>query len=165
VVAGNLIFIGSPSGTLCALNALSGAEAWTYSTGGPAIDSTPAAAGAAIFFGSDAGTIYSLSTDGALRWSTAAPGAAPINSPLCVANGVVYASDASYTYALDQNTGAVLAAPPVGCGYGGPAVVDGALFSGDRNDEALARYTPNGLQSNYIAPRPDPMQLRPHRLR
>jgi outer membrane protein assembly factor BamB len=82
-----------------------------------------------------------------------------------VANGVVYASNGAYTYALDQNTGAVLAALPVGSGYGGPAVVNGAVFVGDVDAQVLARYTPNALLSNFVAPRPDPLQLRPHPLR
>ncbi len=165
VIAGNLICIGTPAGTMFGLHAATGAVAWTYSTGGSPIDSSPAASGAAIFFGSAAGTVYSLSTNGAFRWSTALPSGGEIYSPLCVANGVVYASDGSYTYALDQNAGAVLAALPGGSTYGGPAVVNGAVIAGDSYDDALTRYTPNGLQSNYIAPRPDPMQLRPHRLR
>jgi hypothetical protein len=49
--------------------------------------------------------------------------------------------------------------------YGGIAIANGALFTADVFDNALTRFTPNGLLSNFVAPRPDPMQLRPHPLR
>jgi outer membrane protein assembly factor BamB len=84
---------------------------------------------------------------------------------VCLANGVVYVRDAGYTYALNQNTGAVLTTLRVSESYGGAAVVNGAVFGGDVDDNVLTRYTPNGLLSNYVAQRPNPMQLRPHRLR
>jgi outer membrane protein assembly factor BamB len=77
----------------------------------------------------------------------------------------VYVSTSACTYALDQNTGTVLASMAAGNTFGGPIVVDGAVFVGGSYDGVLVRYTPNALLSNYVAPRPDPMQLRPHRLR
>jgi outer membrane protein assembly factor BamB len=77
---------------------------------------------------------------------------------------VVYASNEGFTYALDQDTGALLTTLPVGNDSGGPVVVNGAVFIGDYNDGVLARYTPNALLSNFVAPRPDPMQLRLHHL-
>jgi hypothetical protein len=59
----------------------------------------------------------------------------------------------------------LLTTMPVGSSYGGPAVVNGAVFAGDVSDGVLTRYTPNALLSNFVAPRPNPMQLRPHPLR
>jgi outer membrane protein assembly factor BamB len=165
VPAGGLICFGSEDGIFYAVHASSGAVAWTYNTGAYAIDSSAAAVGGALFFGSYNGTVYSLSIEGTLRWSMALPRGTAVSSPVTVANGVVYATDGSYTYALDQNTGTVLTGMPVGGDYTGAAVVNGAVFAGDAYDGVLARYTPNGLLSNFVAPRPEPMQLRPHHLR
>jgi outer membrane protein assembly factor BamB len=165
VIAGGFICAGSGDATMYALRAATGALAWTYPTGATGISSSAAAVGGAIFFGASNGTLYSLSPEGTYRWSTPLPSGEAISCPVCAANGVVYASTQSYTYALDQNSGALLSTLPVGSDYGGPAVVNGAVFAGDQIDGVLARYTPNALQSGYVASRPDPMQLRPHRLR
>ena len=68
-VRGNIVYLGSESGRLYALDASSGAEQWTYDTaaavaGGPVLN-----AAGPIFFGSDA--IYALNSDGSLAWSKA----------------------------------------------------------------------------------------------
>jgi outer membrane protein assembly factor BamB len=169
VFAGGYICVGSSNGNMYGLYAPTGSPAWTFTTtGAQAIASSAAAVGGALFFGDNAGRVYSLSSDGALLWTTALPGvdgAGTVKSPICVANGVVYATNSYYTDALDQSTGALLTALPVGSTEGGPVVVNGAVFAGDDNNGGLARYTPNALLSNYVAPRPDPMQLRPHHLR
>jgi outer membrane protein assembly factor BamB len=163
VIAGGLICVGSEDDVMYAFET-SGTLAWTYKTG-QAIDGTAAAEGGAIFFGSNDGNVYSLSAGGAYRWATALPGGRPVRSPVCVANGVVYVGDGIFTYALDQNSGAILTTLSVGSSYGGPVVVNGAVFTGDVTNGVLTRYTPNALLSNFGAPRPDPMQLRPHHLR
>jgi outer membrane protein assembly factor BamB len=165
VIAGGLVCIASQDGVMYALDAVTGSLAWIFSAGA-AINSSAAAVGGAIYFGDDTGTVRCLSGNGALRWSVTLPNnVLDIYGPVCVANGVVYCRDQYYTYALDQNSGAVLTTLRVGNSYGGVAVVNGAVFSGDLNDGVMTRYTLNALQSNYVAPRPDPMQLRPHHLR
>jgi outer membrane protein assembly factor BamB len=161
VLAGGLICFGCADGMMYALHP-SGAEAWTYSAGA-AVDGSAAAVGGAIFFGNSNGAVYSLSSSGALRWTAQLQ--TGVFSPVSTANGVVYVKDQYYTYALDQNTGATLTTLPAGSFSGGAAVVDGAVFAGNVVDNVLIRYTPNALLSNYVAPRPDPMQLRPHKLR
>jgi outer membrane protein assembly factor BamB len=163
IVAG-LVCVGSDDGIMYALHSLTGSLAWSYKTGA-AIESSAATVGGAVFFGSADGNVYCLSSGGVLRWSTALPGAGGFLSPLCVANGVVYASNSSYTYAMDQNTGALLTTLPGGNVYGGPVVVNGALFVGDNNNDVLTRFTLNAALSNFVAPRPDPMQLRQRKLR
>ena len=77
-IRGNLVYLGSGSGRLYALDASSGVPQWTYDTAaavgaGPVIN-----AAGPIFFGSDA--IYALTPDGALAWSKALAKAA--SSPL-----------------------------------------------------------------------------------
>jgi outer membrane protein assembly factor BamB len=165
VVAGGLVCVGSEDADMYALDASTGLLTWLYNAGA-AINSSAAAVGGAIYFGDDSGTVHCLSGNGALRWTSTLPNSVlDIYGPLCVANGVVYVRDNQYTYALDQNSGAVLTTLRVGNSYGGAAVVNGAVFSGDLNDGVMTRYTLNALQSNYVAPRPDPMQLRRRRLR
>lgn len=66
-VRGNLVYLGSGSGRVYALDVASGAAQWTYDTmaavvGGPVLN-----AAGPIFFGSDA--IYALNVDGSLAWS------------------------------------------------------------------------------------------------
>ncbi len=68
-VRGNLVYVGSNSGRLYALDAANGATQWTYDTaaaiaGGPVLN-----AAGPIFFGSDA--IYAVNVDGSLAWSKA----------------------------------------------------------------------------------------------
>ncbi len=161
VLAGGLVCVGTNDGVMYALEASSGHELWTYNAGTP-ISSSAAAVGGAIFFGCGNDIMYSLSSSGKLRWSTNV--GTYVGGPVCVANGVVYATGVGYTFALDQNTGALLTTLSIGSDSGA-AVVNGAVFVGDAFDGVLARFTPSGMLSNYVAPRPDPMQLRPHRLR
>jgi outer membrane protein assembly factor BamB len=164
-IAGGLVWIGSQDNSMYALDASSGAVIVEFDSGAE-INSSAAAVGGAIIFGNDSGTVYCLSPGGATLWSTPLPNTpGDIFSQVCVANGVVYIRDAAYTYALDQHTGAVLTTLRVGESYGGAAVVNGAVFGGDLDDNVLTRYTPNALQSGYVAPRPDPMQLWRHHLR
>ncbi len=77
-VRGNLVYLGSGSGRLYALDAGGGAQQWTFETaaavgGGPVLN-----AAGPIFFGSDA--IYALNSDGSLSWSKALAKAA--SSPM-----------------------------------------------------------------------------------
>jgi outer membrane protein assembly factor BamB len=165
VLAGGLVCVGSDDGYLYALDAATGALNWKFNTGS-LIDSSAAAVAGAIYFVCYNGAVYSLSANGVLRWSTALPNSTSnIFSPVSLANGVVYVRDQFYTYVLDSNSGTLLTTLRVGSTYGGAAVVDGAVFSGDETDGVLTRYTPNAMLSNFVAPRPDPMQLRPHPLR
>jgi outer membrane protein assembly factor BamB len=66
-VRGGLVYLGSASGRVYALDASSGAVQWTYNTtaavgAGPVLNQS-----GPIFFGSDA--IYALNADGSLAWS------------------------------------------------------------------------------------------------
>ncbi len=164
VIAGGLVCFGSEDGYFYAFDATYGNPVWSVGVLAN-IDSSAVVSGGAIFFADQKGYVRSLTTGGVFRWSTRLPSQGECYSPLSVANGVVYVRDNHYTYALDQNSGALLTTMPVASVYGGVAVVDGAVFAGDDTDGVLTRYTPNGLLSNFVAPRPEPMQLRPHPLR
>jgi outer membrane protein assembly factor BamB len=95
---GNIVYLGSGSGRLYALDVSNGAVQWTYDTaaaiaGGPAVN--PAGP---IFFGSDA--IYALNSDGSLAWSK--PLAKAVTGPFASdGEGGVFAP-------LDDGVGAML---------------------------------------------------------
>ena len=77
-VRGNLVYLGSGSGRLYALDASSGAPQWSYDTGAAVAGGPVLNAAGPIFFGSDA--IYALNSDGTLAWSKAL--AKAVSSPL-----------------------------------------------------------------------------------
>jgi outer membrane protein assembly factor BamB len=77
-IRGNLVYLGSGSGSLYALDASSGAQQWTYDTAAAVAAGPVLNAAGPIFFGSDA--IYALNPDGSLAWSKAL--AKPVASPL-----------------------------------------------------------------------------------
>ena len=77
-VRGNLVYLGSGSGRLYAIDASTGSQQWTYDSSA-AIGAGPVLNTAGpIFFGSDA--IYALNSDGSLSWSKALAKAA--SSPM-----------------------------------------------------------------------------------
>jgi outer membrane protein assembly factor BamB len=77
-VRGNLVYLGSGSGRLYALDASSGAAQWTYDTAAAVAAGPVINAAGPIFFGSDA--VYALNSDGSLAWSK--PLARAMSSPL-----------------------------------------------------------------------------------
>ncbi len=62
-----LVYLGSGSGRLYALDASSGAAQWSYDTGAPIGGGPVLNSAGPIFFGSDA--VYALDSDGSLAWS------------------------------------------------------------------------------------------------
>jgi len=77
-IRGNLVYLGSGSGRLYALDASSGVPQWTYDTAAAVGTGPVLNAAGPIFFGSDA--IYALTPDGALAWSKTL--AKAVSSPL-----------------------------------------------------------------------------------
>ncbi len=126
------------NGSMYALNASTGAQLWSYTTGGPVL-SSPAVANGVVYFGSDDYGVYALNAaTGALLWSFNA-GSDVWSSPT-VANGVVYISSSgalgypdfgatnAYIYALNAGTGALLWSLPGPGGFASPAVVNGVVY-------------------------------------
>jgi outer membrane protein assembly factor BamB len=106
-VRDNLVYLGSGSGRLYALDAANGAPQWSYNTaaavgGGPVLN--PAGP---IFFGSDA--VYALNLDGSMAWSKpltkpalqplASDGEGGVLSPLDDGGAVMLNSDGSVRWA------------------------------------------------------------------
>src|SRR5438093_215689 len=76
VVDNGVLYIGSNNSTLYALDALTGAVKWKYTTGGSISKSSAAVANGIVYFGSTDDNLYALdATSGAFMWkySTGAP--------------------------------------------------------------------------------------------
>ncbi len=79
-----------------------------------------------------AGDLIAIAGDGSHElWRFTTPGS-PDLAAVAVANGVVYygSSFAGTLFALDESTGAPLAAVPYGLSVSGPSVVDGQVYAG-----------------------------------
>jgi outer membrane protein assembly factor BamB len=91
-----------------ALNATTGAEKWTFTTG-DSVSSSPAVANGVVYIGSDDGNVYALNaTTGAQLWTFTTGG--DVQSSPAVANGVVYADSYDgnvYAFGLAGGTEAV----------------------------------------------------------
>jgi outer membrane protein assembly factor BamB len=102
-VRGSVVYLGSGSGRVYALDATSGATQWTYDSAaavgaGPVLNQ-----GGPIFFGSDA--IYALNSDGSLAWSKTL--AKTVLSPLASdgAGGVLAPLDDDLSAMLNSDGG------------------------------------------------------------
>ncbi|OGV72715.1 MAG: hypothetical protein A3K19_02755 [Lentisphaerae bacterium RIFOXYB12_FULL_65_16] len=128
VAAGGTVFLGSSADhKVYALDLATGAEKWSFFTGGP-VRFSPTVENGRVMVASDDGCVYCLSaTDGTLVWQFAAGPRRdmifgneqmishwPLRSGVAVENGVVYFSagvwptDGVHLYALNAETGAVL---------------------------------------------------------
>lgn len=106
-VAAGHIFVGNEGGSVVALDAGTGKEAWTAPTGQdlPRVRGSPAAAGDTVYAGGREGNLYAFElATGKLRWKLALGG--PVDSSPAVADGVVYVgSDNGVLNAVDARRG------------------------------------------------------------
>jgi outer membrane protein assembly factor BamB len=149
-VAGDVIYIGADNGSLYALNATTGAEVWSFASGGlaPNIESTPAVVnGVAYFAGLFDDTVYALNaTTGAKVWSYTTGG--NILSSPAVVNGIVYIGSVDgNVYALNATTGAKLWSFATGAAVqSSPAVANGMVYVGSNNDNVYALNATTGAK-------------------
>jgi eukaryotic-like serine/threonine-protein kinase len=104
VYAAGTIYIGSASGDLYAVNALTGAELWRFGTGG-SIRSTPLVEGGIVYFGSWDGHTYAVDAatgDEIWRFDT---GGIVQSSPASGDGKIYISSRSAQTFALDAKTG------------------------------------------------------------
>ncbi|MBD3310071.1 PQQ-binding-like beta-propeller repeat protein, partial [Candidatus Woesearchaeota archaeon] len=105
-VAEGIVFVGSRSNNLTALNTTTGKPVWTYNTTND-IDSSPAISDGIVYFGADDHYFNALnSSDGTVIWQYRTGGPVDEASP-AVVGGVVYiGSDGMY--ALNAKTGGLI---------------------------------------------------------
>lgn len=136
-VADGTVYVGSGDGHIYAVDALTGAQRWSYKTG-DVVHSSPAVSGGVVYAGSWDSYFYALNAaTGQLKWKfktgddpkthlmTGIPGSA------AVANGTVYfgCRDANF-YALDASTGTLKwkVANDGSWVIASPAVADGVVY-------------------------------------
>ncbi|WP_211265558.1 outer membrane protein assembly factor BamB family protein [Actinacidiphila oryziradicis] len=102
---GGTVYVGSGDGKVYALDAVTGTERWTHTTG-DAVDSSPAVVGGTVYVGSNDHMLYALdAVTGTERW-TYATGGAVRSSPAVVGGTVYVGSNDSTVFALDAASGA-----------------------------------------------------------
>jgi outer membrane protein assembly factor BamB len=99
------VYVADASGTVAALDAVTGKLVWEHAVGAP-VHGTPALIGSLLVVGTDAGDVIALSTvDGAHAWD-APLGSAPISASMLEADGTAYVgSEDGMFVALDGLTG------------------------------------------------------------
>ena len=141
VVANGVVYYGSEdsgvlTGHVYALNASTGAQLWSFETGGP-VDSSPAVANGVVYIGSWDHNLYALNAStGAKLWSFTTGDALESSSP-AVANGVVYVGSIDgNVYALNATTGEKLWSYDTGSGLvSSPAVANGVVYIGSTDSD------------------------------
>ena len=103
-IVDGVVFSGSESGTIVALDAESGQKVWEFDTGQP-IRCSPAVAGNVVCCGSDSGIFHALDArTGKPVWQFEAGGAIQA-SPAVVGKAIVFGANDHNLYALDWRTG------------------------------------------------------------
>lgn len=137
VVGVGHVFVGTAAGSVLAVDAASGAEAWRATTAG--VQATPALADDLLVVPADDGTVHGFEAQsGAEAWSVEVD--APATNPVTVADGRAYVTTArGSVYALDPADGTVEWRTALDARLlGKPAVADGTLFvTGDTGDGPL----------------------------
>jgi len=151
------VYTASSDGTIDALNASTGALAWTAHADGPVV-SSPAITGFVEYIGSEAGTLYAFNSLCGTGGATCSPlwtgtAGAPIESSPAVAYGDVYVgTDDGKLYAFSTIKCATPPCQPVwtattgGPIVGAPAVAGGAVFVGSTDGKLYAFNARNGVQ-------------------
>jgi outer membrane protein assembly factor BamB len=103
-LVGGVLYTGSESGRIVALDAERGQKVWELNTGQP-IRCSPAVSGGVVYCGSDNGTLYALDAQtGKPVWQFEAGG--PIQtSPAVVGGLIVFGANDHNFYALERRTG------------------------------------------------------------
>ncbi|MFN4133395.1 MAG: PQQ-binding-like beta-propeller repeat protein, partial [Candidatus Hadarchaeales archaeon] len=143
VVGRLLVFVGTGSGELLALEVHSGQMVWRFKAGDQV--ATPSYSGGRVYFGSRDNFIYCISEDnGGLLWKY--PTGGPIYSSPAVSGRVVYiASTDNYVYALRDSDGSLLWKKNLGARItSSPAVGGGRLYVGTWKGSLYSLNTSNG---------------------
>ena len=106
-IVDGVVYVGSSTGTLLAIDLETGTLRWKYTTGdgGSIGESSPAVGGNAVFVGDLNGTVHAVNVrDGSGLW-TFKTGDEVHSSPTLVGDLVLIGSYDTYLYALERDTG------------------------------------------------------------
>lgn len=150
-VSGGIVYVGSmdtSAGNMYAIDALTGAKLWNFSTGYMnLVWSSPAVVNGVVYFGSDDRQVYALNaTTGEKIWNYKT-GALTESSP-AVVNGVVYiGANNNNLYALDANTGAkIWSFAASNAISSSPAVLDGVVYFGSWDNNVYSLNASSGVK-------------------
>jgi PKD repeat protein len=137
-IVDNVVYGGSGmNGNVFALNAVTGAKIWNFTTG--SVYSSPTIANGVVYVGNSGNRIYALdAATGAKIWDYYVGSAVNgIYSSPAVANGIVYVgSTGGGVYALNATTGAkIWEYPTWEIEWSSPAVVNGVVYVASSNHD------------------------------
>ena len=159
-IVGGIVYFGSDSGIVYAVNASTGLSIWNFTTGYLYVRSSPAVSNGVVYIGTDDSYIYALNAStGSKIWSYEANA---YSSALTVVDGVVYVN-ANLAYygpglnsygilALNATTGtkiwvyqenSTIALQSV---FTSPAVANGIVYTGSADGNAYAINASTGIQ-------------------
>ena len=145
-VAGGVVYVGSHTGNLYAIDAKTGAANWVTQLGGE-ISSSPAVADGMVFVGNDAGFYALDAKSGERRWTMKTGEVAPFahrwdyfqSSPTYFEGVVYFGSADGHIYAVVAKTGNVLwKFKTEGRVRTSPALADGVLYCGSMDGNLYA---------------------------
>ena len=146
VVVNGVVYFGSDDHNVYAVNAITGAQVWSFATGS-SVEDSPMVANGVAYVGSGDGALYALNaTTGAKIWSYQTGGFIT-SSPLVVNNTVLFGSHDQSFYALNAKTGAkVWSVPTKGLILGSPAVAGNVVYFGSDDHNVYALNTATGAE-------------------
>ena len=146
IIYNGKVYVGTEMGSLYALDAATGAQAWRYYVGSPILASVAAGNGK-VYFGAMDGAVYALDANtGALAWKATLSWRRGFSTaPVLADNKVMLGGRNGIFYGLDANTGAVLWQYNVGSPIlQSAAWNNGRAFFGAMNMRVYAINTTNG---------------------
>ncbi|MCX6777217.1 MAG: PQQ-binding-like beta-propeller repeat protein [Candidatus Micrarchaeota archaeon] len=143
VIHDDVVFIGSASGNLYAINSTTGTQIWKYGKVGR-IESSASFSNSMVFFGSNDGTLYALWMNGTLAWSYKTHDRI-LSSPAFAYDVVYIGSTDGNFYALNAANGNVM------WNYSGfsafsssPIASNWIIYAGSDEDTLYAFHAFNG---------------------
>lgn len=107
-IANGVVYVGSQSGDLAALNLSNGSVRWKYRATGPIGESSPCVANGVVYIGDLNGTVHAVkASDGRAIWTFKTQGEVK-SSPVVVGDRVLIGSYDEHLYCLAASNGALL---------------------------------------------------------
>jgi outer membrane protein assembly factor BamB len=150
-VTNGVVYVGSPSNNMYAIDATMGTEKWRFTTGGW-VTSSPAVADSVVYFGSWDNNVYAIDTaTGKEKWRFATGDR--VESAPAIANSIVYVgSDDKNLYAIDAATGKEKWRFTTGGDVlSSPAVSNGVVYIGSKDKNLYAIDAATGKEKWQFA--------------